>query len=51
MYNNNNNNIIGIAYMENLDLDINNYNIRDLETFFKLKPNSKYSAGDIELKE
>lgn len=37
--------------MENLDLDINNYNIRDLETFFKLKPNSKYSAGDIELKE
>lgn len=37
--------------MENIDLDINNYNFRDLERFFQLKPNSKYSAGDIELKE
>ena len=36
--------------MENLDLDINNYNFRDLERFFKLKPNSKYTASDIELK-
>jgi hypothetical protein len=37
--------------MENLDLDINNYSIKDLETFFRLKPKSKYSAADIELKE
>lgn len=37
--------------MENLDLNINNYNINDLEKFFRLKPNSKYSASDIELKE
>jgi len=37
--------------MENLDLDINNYNIHDLENFFRLKSNSKYSASDIELKE
>ena len=37
--------------MENLDLDINNYSIKDLETFFKLKSNSKYNAADIELKE
>ena len=37
--------------MENLDLDINNYSIKDLETFFKLKSKTKYSAADIELKE
>jgi hypothetical protein len=37
--------------MENLDLDINNYNLRDLERFFQLKPNSTYTEGDIELKE
>ena len=37
--------------MENLDLDINNYNLRDLERFFQLKPNKHYSASDIELKE
>jgi hypothetical protein len=37
--------------MENLDLDINNYNIRDLEKFFKLKKNKKYTEEDIELKE
>ena len=37
--------------MENLDLDINNYSIKDIEQFFKLKPNSKYTASDIELKE
>ena len=37
--------------MENLDLDIHNYTIRDLERFFKLKPNSKYTSADIELKE
>ena len=36
--------------MENLDLDIHNYNLRDLERFFKLKPNTKYTASDIELK-
>lgn len=37
--------------MENLDLDINNYSIKDIEKFFSLKPNSKYTASDIELKE
>ena len=37
--------------MENLDLDINNYTVTDLERFFKLKPKSKYTASDIELKE
>ena len=37
--------------MENLDLDINNYSLKDIEQFFRLKPNSKYSAADIELKE
>jgi hypothetical protein len=37
--------------MENLDLDINNYTIHDLETFFRLKRRTKYSIADIELKE
>mgnify|MGYP000969121304 FL=1 len=37
--------------MEQLDLDINNYNINDLERFFQINPNTKYNEGDIELKE
>jgi len=37
--------------MESLDLDINNYTIRDIEKFFKFKTNSQYTAEDIELKE
>ena len=37
--------------MENLDLDINNYTIHDLETFFRLKRRTKYKIADIELKE
>lgn len=37
--------------MEGLDLDINNYTIRDLEKFFRIKPNSKYTAADVEQKE
>ena len=37
--------------MDQLDLDINNYSIKDIERFFKLKPNSKYSASEIEYKE
>jgi hypothetical protein len=37
--------------MDGLDLDINNYTIKDLERFFQLAPNKKYSAADIELKE
>jgi hypothetical protein len=37
--------------MENLDLDISNYSIKDIEKFFRLKPNTKYTAGDIELRE
>ena len=35
----------------NLDLDINNYSLKDLEKFFKLKNNSIYLAKDVELKE
>jgi len=35
--------------MENLDLDINNYSLKDLELFFKLK--STYNSNDVELKE
>lgn len=34
-----------------LDLDISNYTIRDLENFFKYKPNDKITASDIEYKE
>jgi len=37
--------------MDGLDLDINNYTIKDLERFFQISPNKKYSAADIELKE
>ena len=37
--------------MDGLDLDINNYTIKDLERFFQIAPNKKYSAADIELKE
>ena len=37
--------------MENLDLDISNYSLKDIERFFKLKPNSNYSSNDVELKE
>lgn len=37
--------------MDQLDLDINNYTIKDIESFFKFKPNSKYTASDIELRE
>jgi len=37
--------------MESLDLDINNYSVNDLETFFQLKSGRKYTASDIELKE
>tara|TARA_B110000285_G_C15112657_1_gene612077 strand:- start:999 stop:2312 length:1314 start_codon:yes stop_codon:yes gene_type:complete len=37
--------------MDQLDLDINNYNINDLERFFQINPRAKYSEGDIELKE
>lgn len=35
----------------NLDLDISNYSIKDIEKFFRLKPNYKYTESDIELKE
>lgn len=37
--------------MDGLDLDINNYTIKDLERFFQIAPNKMYSAADIELKE
>jgi len=37
--------------MDDLDLDIHNYTIRDIEKFFRFKHNSKYTASDIEQKE
>ena len=37
--------------MDGLDLDINNYTLKDLERFFQIAPNKKYTAADIELKE
>ena len=37
--------------MTDLDLNINNYTITDIETFFKLNPKSNYSASDVELRE
>jgi len=37
--------------MSDLDLDIGNYTIKDLEAFFKFKPNTKYTASEIELRE
>lgn len=41
-----------MSIMDGLDLDINNYTIKDLEIFFKIDAsNKKYSAADIELRE
>jgi hypothetical protein len=40
-----------MASVEDLDLDIGNYSIKDLETFFHLMPGKPYSADDIEEKE
>ena len=37
--------------MENLDLDISNYTIRDITNFFKLKEKSTYKIEEIELRE
>lgn len=38
--------------MDGLDLDINNYTIKDLEQFFKINASNKaYTAADIELRE
>jgi hypothetical protein len=37
--------------MDQLDLDIRNYSIKDLENFFRIRSNSKYNADDVELKE
>lgn len=37
--------------MDGLDLDINNYTIKDLERFFQISSNKKYTAAEIELKE
>jgi hypothetical protein len=36
--------------MENLDLDINNYSIKDIEKFLHLSPKTKYTADDVEEK-
>ena len=37
--------------MENLDLDIHNYTIKDIERFFRFKSNANYTEEDIELRE
>lgn len=37
--------------MDDLDLNINNYTMTDLETFFQLQPNIQYNAATIEEKE
>jgi len=37
--------------MDNLDLDINNYSIKDIEKFFKFSSKTKYNAKDIEQRE
>ena len=34
-----------------LDLDIENYNIKDIEKFFRFPQNSSYTAIDVELRE
>ena len=34
-----------------LDLDIGNYSIKEIERFFRLQPNEKYTAADIERRE
>ena len=35
---------------DQLDLNINNYNFKELEQFFQLTPNKKYTAGEIEMR-
>ena len=37
--------------MDNLDLDINNYSIKDIEKFFRFSTKTKYNAKDIEQRE
>jgi hypothetical protein len=37
--------------MTSLDLDINNYSIKEIEKFFRIDENKKYTAADIELRE
>jgi len=37
--------------MDNLDLDINNYSIKDIEKFFRFSSKIKYNAKDIEQRE
>lgn len=37
--------------VSDLDLDIGNYTIKDLEAFFRFRPNAKYTASEIELRE
>ena len=37
--------------MDNLDLDINNYSIKDIEKFFRFSTKTKYNAKDIEERE
>jgi len=37
--------------MDNLDLDINNYSIKDIEKFFRFSSKTKYNAKDIEQRE
>lgn len=37
--------------MADLDLDINHYEVSDLESFFRLNPKKQYKSSDIELRE
>lgn len=37
--------------LQNLDLDIQNYSIEDLELFFQLGKNTKYTSSDVDKKE
>lgn len=37
--------------MASLDLDINNYSIKEIEKFFRINPKKKYTAAEIELRE
>jgi len=40
-----------MSQLEQLDLNINNYTIKDIESFFKLKKYIDYTQSDIELRE
>lgn len=43
--------LVDMASVQDLDLDIGNYSIKDLEAFFHLVPGKTYDASDIDEKE